>query len=180
MKKIIYSLLFLLVLVCGFVFANYEIKNDVSKKSTPKKLSVAEMKAELKKWEATPDGIMFKKWKTSPKGKEILADAAKISKQISDSTNMEAIVTSISLPPGSRIGFGVMVKINNTDYILNFGTENANEFKQLHSLKVNDIIVIKSHSVSYAPKYSYPIVACNYVEQDSKIIYKRLPRKNGC
>jgi len=50
----------------------------------------------------------------------------------------------------------------------------------LHSLKVNDKIIIRSHSVSWAPKYSYPIVSGDYVERDSKIIYKRAPRKGGC
>jgi hypothetical protein len=33
---------------------------------------------------------------------------------------MEAFVTSLSLPPGSRLGFGVMVRINGDDYILKF------------------------------------------------------------
>ena len=55
MKKVIYALILLLVVVSGLVvFANREIKNETSKKSTPKALSAAEMKAELKKWEATP------------------------------------------------------------------------------------------------------------------------------
>jgi hypothetical protein len=185
MKKIIYTLILSLVVVSGLVFANREIKNETSKKSIPKPpsgvpLSAAEMKAAKKKWEATPDGIMFKKWEASPEGKKVLDGAAKISNQISASTNMEAIVTSLSLPPGSRLGFGVMVRINGDDYILSFGLEESNEFQQLHSLKVNDKIVIRSHFVSHAPKYSYPIVAGDYVEQDSKIIYKRAPRKGGC
>jgi hypothetical protein len=100
----------------------------------------------------------------------------------SASTNMEAVVTSLSLPPGSR-GFGVMVRINGYDYILSFGRENSNEFQQLHSLKVNDKIMIRSHSVfsgSYTPNYSYAIVSGDYVERDGKIIYKRAPRKGGC
>jgi hypothetical protein len=180
MKKIFYTLILLLVVVSGLVFANHEIKNEISKKSIPKPPSAAERKAELKKWEATPDGIKFKKWEASPEGKKVLAVAAKISKQISASTNMEAVVTSLSLPPGSRLGFGVMVRINGDDYILSFGPEKSNEFQQLHSLKANDKIVIRSHFVSYAPKYSYPIVAGDYVERDSKIIYKRTPRKDGC
>ena len=142
MKKVIYALILPLVVVSGLVFANREIKNETSKKSAPKPLSAAEMKAERKKW------------------------------------YMEAVVTS--LPPGSRLGFGVMVRINGYDYILSFGRENYNEFQQLHSLKVDDKINIRSHSVSYAPKYSYPIVAGDYVERDSKIIYKRAPRKGGC
>ena len=180
MKKVIYALILPLVVVSGLVFANREMKNETSKKSTPKPLSAAERKAELKKWEATPDGIKYKKWEASPEGKKVLAGAAKIRKHISAFTNMEAVVTSLSLPPGSRLGFGVMVRINGDDYILSFGMENSNEFQQLHSLKVNDKIIIRSRSVSHAPKYSYPIVSGDYVERDSKIIYKRAPRKGGC
>jgi len=188
MKKIIYTLIFPLVVVSGLVFANREIKNETSKKSIPKPLSAAERKAVLEKWEATPDGIMYKKWEASPTGKKVYAGAAKISKSIWDYTNMAGVVTSLSLPRGSRLGFGVMVRINGDDYILAFGPEKSdknilnfnNEFEQLHSLKVNDKIIIRSHNVSYAPKYSYPIVAGDYVERDSKIIYKRVPRKGGC
>jgi hypothetical protein len=81
-----------------------------------------------------------------------------------------------------------MVRINGDDFILAFGPEKSgkntlnfkNEFEQLHTLKVNDKIIIKSHGVSYAPKYAYPIIAGDYVEKDGKIIYKRTPRKGGC
>jgi hypothetical protein len=188
MKKIIYALILPLAVVSGVVFANREIKNETSKKSIPRPLSVAEGKAARKKWEATPDGIMYKKWQASPAGKKVYAGEAKIRKSIRDYTNMEGVVTSLSLPPGSRLGFGVMVRINDVDYILSFGPEKSDknflnfndEFHQLHSLKVNDKIIIKSHSVSHAPKYSYPIVSGDYVERDSKIIYKRAPRKGGC
>ena len=198
MKKIIYLLIVSLVVVSGLVlsFAPFAygsgaycgIKNETSKKSIAKPLSAAERKAALKKWEATPDGVMYKKWEASPAGKKVHAGATKISKSIRDYTNMEGIVTSLSLPPGSRLGFGVMVRINGDDYILAFGSEKSgknflnfnNEFEQLHSLKVNDKIIIRSHSVSNAPKYSYPIIAGDYVERDSKIIYKRAPRKGGC
>ena len=179
MKKVIYALILPLVVVSGLVFANREIKNESSKKSTPKPLSAAEMKAEREKWEATPDGIMYKKWEASPAGKKVYAAEAKIRKHISASTNMEAVVTSLSLPPGSRLGFGVMVRINGDDYILSFGNLN-NEFQQLHSLKVNDKIIIKSHHISQAPKYSYPIISGDYVELDSITIYKRTPSKGGC
>ena len=180
MKKVTYALILLLVVVSGLVFANREIKNETSKKTTPKPLSAAEMKAGREVWEATPPGIMYKKWEASPAGKKVYAGEAKIRKNIKDSTNMEAVVTSLSLPPGSRLGFGVMVKINDDDYILSFGLETSNEFQQLHSLKVNDKLIIRSHFVSHAPKYSYPIVSGDYVERDSKIIYKRAPRKGGC
>lgn len=181
MKNVIYALVLLLVVVTGgLVYANREIKNVTSEKSIPKPLSAAEREAARKKWEATPDGIMFKKWEASPAGKKVYAAEAKIMKSIRDSTDMEGVVTSLSLPPGSRLGFGVMVKIKDDDYILSFGPENSDEFQQLHSLKVSDTIIIRSHFVSHAPKYSYPIVSGDYVERDSKIIYKRVPRKDGC
>ena len=179
MKKIIYTLILPLVVVSGLVFANLEIKNEPSKKSTPKPLSTVEMKAELKKWEATPDGIKFKEWEASPAGKKVYAAEAKIRKHIKDSTNMEAVVTSLSLPPGSRLGFGVMVRIDGVDYIVNFETEKG-QLEPLHSLKVNDRIIIKSRYVSHAPKYAYPIVSGDYVERNSKVIFKRIPRKGGC
>ncbi|HEY1202758.1 MAG TPA: hypothetical protein VGE79_17340, partial [Niastella sp.] len=108
-----------------------------------------------------------------------LAGAAKIRRYIYTSTTMEAIVTSLSLPPGSRLGFGVMARIDGVDYILRFDTEKS-QLEQLHSLKVNDKIIIRSHGVSYAPKYAYPIVSGEYVERDGKIIYKHAPRKGGC
>lgn len=180
MKKVIYLLILLLVVLSGLVFANREMKNETTKKSTQKPLSAAEMKAKRERWEASPDGIKYKEWEASPAGKKVYAAEAKIREHIKDSTNMEAVVSSLSLPRGSRLGFGVMVRINGDDYILSFGTEESNEFQQLHSLKVNDKIIIRSHSVSHAPKYSYPIVSGDYVERDSKIIYKRAPRKRGC
>lgn len=179
MKKVIYALILPLVVVSGLVFANREIKNETSKRSTPKPLSAAEREAELKKWEATPDGVKFKKWEASPAGKKVHAGAAKIREHISAFTNMEAVITSLSLPPGSRLGFGVMARINGVDYIVKFEPEKS-QLEQLHSLKVNDKIIIRSHNVSYAPKYSYPIVSGEYVERDRKVIFKRVPRKGGC
>lgn len=179
MKKVIYALMLPLVVVSGLVFANRETKNETSKKSIPKPLTAAEMKAGREKWEATPDGIKYKLWEASPAGKKVYAAEAKIRKHISAFTNMEAVVTSLSLPPGSRLGFGVMARIDGVDYIVKFEPEKS-QLEQLHSLKVNDKIIIRSHSVSHAPKYSYPIVSCEYVERDSKVIYKRAPRKGGC
>lgn len=180
MKKAIYALLLLLVVVSGLVFAKSENKKEPAKKLPPKPLTAAEIKAEREKWEATPAGINFSKWKASPEGKKVLAGAARLRNQVRDSSNIEAVVTSLSLPPGSRLGFGVMIKIDGEDYILNFRLEKQSELKQLQSLKVNDKIMIRSRFVSYAPKYTYAIVTGDYVERNNKIIYKRVPRKGGC
>lgn len=180
MKKIIYTPILLLVVVGGLVFANREIKNETPKKATSKPPTAAEIKAARKQWEASPDGIMYKKWEESPAGKKVYASEAKIRKSLREFTNMEAVITSLSLPAGSRVGFGVMASINGEDFILSFGPLKTNEFQQLHSLKVNDKIIVKSHFVSHAPKYTYPIVSGDYVERDNKIIYNRPPRKGGC
>jgi hypothetical protein len=181
MKKVIYALIILLVVVSGLVFANRETKKDTVKKSPQKQPAAADQQAAMKQWEATPDGIHFNKWKTSAKGKKVLAGAEKLDPYIKDSSKMEAVITSLSLPPGSRLGFGIMAQIEGVDYILSFGLESAaKEFELLRGLKVNDKIMIRSNGVSYAPKYAYPIVAGDYVERDGKMMYKSAPRKGGC
>lgn len=177
MKKAIYALFLPLVVVSGLVFANRKINDETAKQSKP--LSAAEKEAEVKKWEATPEGINYKKWQASPEGKKVLDEAARLRKHTSAFTNMEAVVTSLSLPPGSRIGFGIMARIEGVDYILQFEPEKS-QLEQLRSLKVNDKIIIKSHRVSHAPKYSFSIVSCEYAERDNKVLFKRVPRKGGC
>lgn len=179
MKKIIYVLTLLLVVVSGLVFANREIKNETSEKPISKSLSAAERKAALKQWEATPAGRMYKKWEASPAGKKVQVAEAKIGKNIKYYINMEGVVTSLSLPPGSRLGFGVMVRINGDDYIVKFEPEKS-QLEQLHSLKVNDKVIIKSHNVSHAPKYSYPIISGEYLEWNGKVIFQHVLRKGGC
>ena len=177
MKKGIYALILSLVVVSGLVFANREIKNEGSKKSSPKPLTDAEKRAARLQWEASPGGIKYKTWEASPEGKKVYSGVENISKYVREYTNMEAVVTSLSLPPGSLLGFGVMARINGDDYILRFD----DGLQQLRSLKVNDKIIIKSHYISVAPKYAYPIVSGDYAERDGKIIYKRpLPPKGGC
>lgn len=180
MKKIICTLILPLAIASGLAFANHEIKNENFKKTSPKPRAVADMKIENKKWEASPDGIKFKKWQASPEGIKVLDNVAKIENQIKNFANMEAVVTSLYLPIGAQLGFGVMVRINREDYILSFGLENSNEFQQLHGLQVNDKITIRSHSIMYAPKFSYPIVSGDYLERDGKIMYKRIRRQGGC
>ncbi len=169
MKKAVYLLLAPVLLIAVLAFTN----------SSPKSKGVTEKNAALKKWEASPEGISFKKWEASPAGKKVYASEAKIRKSINAFSNMEGVVTSLSLPQGARLGYGMMVKMNGEDFILAFGIESNNEFKQLKALKVNDKIIIKSRGVSHAPKYAFPIVAGDYIERDQKIVYKRPPNK-GC
>ncbi len=188
MKKIIFALTLPLLVASGVVFATLEFGNETSNKSIQKPLSIDQRNAERKKWEATPAGVIFKKWEVSPAGKKVYAAEAKINKSIRNNTDMEGVVTSLSLPKGAKVGFGVMVRINSDDYILSFGIETPgknimnfkSEFDLLRTLKVNDKIIIKSQHVSHAPKYAYPIITGNYVEREGQIVYKRSPRKGGC
>ena len=168
MKKATFALVLSLLVLSALAFTNGVIGNDPS------------AKAAMKKWEATPEGIAFKKWEASTAGKKVYASEAKIRKSLREFTNLDAVVTSLSLPVGSRLGFGMMVKMNDEDYILSFGPDLNNEFGNLHSLKVGNKIIIRSHNVSHAPKYAYPIVAGDYIEQGGKVLYKRIPKKGGC
>lgn len=179
MKKVIFALMLPLIVISGLVFANRETKNESTKKQFQKPLSAAEKTAAMKKWEATPDGIKFKQWEVSSRGKKVYTAEEKIWKHLTDNSNMEAVVTSLSLPPGSRLGSGVMVRINGDDYIVTFDATES-QLSQLQSLKINDRILIKSRYVSHAPKYAYPIISCGSLEKDSKVIFKRVPRKGGC
>lgn len=177
MKKNIYVLILPLVVVSGLVFANREIKNET------KPLSTAERKARLvddrKKWEASPDGIKFKEWELSPEGKKVHASHDKIRKHLKDFSNMEAVVTSVTFQRANAKSAGpkwLIVKINGEEYMMQFSLK---DFQQLNNLKVNDKIMVKSHSAGYSPNHPYLIVSGDYIEQNNKILFKRDFSKNN-
>lgn len=191
MKKVIYALILPLVVVGGLALANDEINNETSKKPSPKELEKA-ARENRKKWEASPFGINYRKWEASPEGKKVRNSANKIRKHIIDFTPMEAVVTSLSRPAGSPGDFGVVVRINNEHYLLNFNIEKFtrivpwliivpwnSEFQQLRSLKVNDKIIIRSHGTGSTTNFPYLNILGDYVERNGEIIYKR-PVGKGC
>lgn len=166
-----------LVVVSGLVFANREIK------PSPKPLSIAERKARMvddrKKWEASPDGIKFKEWEVSPEGKKVHASHDKIRKHLKDFSNMEAVVTSVTFQRANAKSAGpkwLIVKINGEEYMMQFSLK---DFQQLNNLKVNDKIMVKSHSAGYSPNHPYLIVSGDYIEQNNKILFKRDFSKNN-
>ncbi|MDQ0967896.1 hypothetical protein QFZ20_003299 [Flavobacterium sp. W4I14] len=179
MKKTIYVLILPLVVVSGLVFANREIK------PSPKPLSIAERKARIvddrKKWEASPDGIRYKEWELSPEGKKVHASHDKIRKYLKDFSNMDAVVTSVTFQRANAKSSGpkwLIVRINGEAYMMQFTLK---EFQQLNGLKVNDKIMVKSHSAGYSPNHPYLIVSGDYIEQNNKVLFKRdFSKNNGC
>jgi hypothetical protein len=180
MNKNIYLLVLPLIVVSGLVFANREIKNEA--KSSAKPLVIADGKANLdarKQWEATPDGIRYKQWEVSPEGKKVHASHDKIKKYIKDSTNMEAVVTSVTFQrSGKSSGIKwLIVRINGEDYMMQFTPK---EFQQLNTLKVNDKIILRSRSAGYSPNHPYLIISGDYIEHNKKILFKRDFSKGRC
>lgn len=188
MKKIIYIFVIALLVAGGWVYANRNEAAETTVQSVSKPISESERKAAIKEWEATPEGAKFRNWEASPAGRRVRTSAIKVMKSITDFSNMEAVVTSITLPKGARLGYGFMVNIKGETYIVSFGPEilgkNNPEGKialeKLRALKVNDKIILKSHNISQAPKYAYPIVAGDYIEHKGEILYKRISRQGGC
>lgn len=98
--------------VSEIVFANQQNKNEPFKNSVQKPLSAAETKSERKRRETTLGGIRYKKWQAFLAGQKVPASAAKRKKPTQAFTHIEAIIISLSLPPGSCLGFGLMVRIH--------------------------------------------------------------------
>jgi hypothetical protein len=191
MKKTIYFLILPLVVVIGLVFsfapfaygsgANREIKNET--KPSPKQLSIADRKADLderKKWEASPDGIMYKEWEVAPEGKKVHVSHDKIKKYIKAFADMEAVVTSLTFQRnGKSSGIKwLIVRINGEEYMMQFIPK---EFEQLKSLKVNDKIIVRSRSAGLSPNHPYLIISGDYIARNNKILFKRdFSKNNGC
>jgi len=190
MKKNIYVLILPLVVVSVLVFsfgqfanasaANRGTKNET--KPSPKPLSIVDSKARMadgrKKWEASPDGIKYKEWKISPEGKKVHASYDKIRKNIKTFTNMEAVVTSVTFKRDGKSSAikWLIVRINGEEYMMQFIPK---DFEQLKSLKVNDKIIVRSRSAGFSPNHPYLIISGDYIEHNSKMLFKRDFNKNN-
>ncbi|GAB3937672.1 hypothetical protein [Mucilaginibacter myungsuensis] len=176
MKKVVYALVCSLVVLSGLVFADHE-----TKKETPKKpATVVDQKAAAearKKWENSPDGVRFKKWKDSPEGMRILASGAKVRGDIKAFTGMEATITALAVSPPARVP-GFLVTIGDETYILDL--HSYKERQNVKDLKVNDKVTIKSHGGAYSPKHPHYIISAERIEQNGKLIFKRVLPKGGC
>lgn len=182
MKKTIYFLILPLVVVIGLVVTSCEIKTET--KPSPKPLSIADKKANLeqrKKWEASPDGIMYKEWEVSPEGKKVHASHDKIKKYIKEFSPMEAVVTSVTFQRENAKSSSpkwLIVTIKDEEYMMQYSSK---EFEPLKNLKVNDKIIIRSHSAGYSHNHPYLVLSGDYIEQNNKILFKRdFSKNNGC
>ncbi len=179
MKKNIFALLLVLVVVSGVVVANKFNKKEPAKKAIQKPLSAEEMKAARKKWEATPDGIEYKKWEASPEGKKIDTSYEKIKKHFKVFSDMEAVVTSVTFQREnvqSTSPKWLIVEIEGETYMMQFIPK---EFEQLKSLKVNDKIIIRSRSAGFSNNHPYLILSGDYIAKDNKVLFKRVFNKNN-
>jgi hypothetical protein len=180
MTKIQRTLILTLLSLSGLYLIQNASKNKIPLDYSTKQNESVPKNLARKKWEATPAGIEFNNWKVSSDGRKVYRSESNIRSSIQGFTNMNAVITSLSLPRGARLGYGMMVNIHGDDFILSFGPELKNEFHDLRKLSVGQKIVIKSHHVSHAPKYSFPIISAEYIEFNSKILYNRSTNLSGC
>ena len=179
MKKNIFALLLVLVVVSGVVVANRFNKKEPAKKAIQKPLSAEEMKAARKKWEATPDGIAYKKWENAPEGKKVNASYEKVKKHFKDFRDMEAVVTSVTFQRENAQSGGpkwLIVEIEDETYMMQFIPK---EFEQLKSLKVNDKILVRSRNAGFSHNHPYLILSGDYIAKDNKVLFKRVFNKNN-
>ncbi len=186
MKKIITVFIITIVIISSQLFTNCEEKKETTNvsKTAPKPLTEAQQKANQEaraKWEASPDGIQYKKWQNSPEGKKIKVSHDNIRKQLEEFTTMEAVVTSVTFERDGAKGKGpkwLLVQIEGETYMMQFVPK---EFEQLKNLQVNDIISLKSRSAGYSNNHPYLIITGDYIAKDNKVLFKRdLSKNNRC
>jgi hypothetical protein len=183
MKKIITVFIITVVIISSQLFTNCEEKKEtvIASMSEPKPLTEAQQKANQEakaKWEASPDGIEYKKWQNSPEGKKVKASHDKIRKQLQEFTTMEAVVTSVTFEREGAKGKSpkwLLVQIEGETYMMQFVPK---EFEQLKSLQVNDKISLKSRSAGYSNNHPYLIITGDYIAKDNKVLFKRDLNKN--
>lgn len=179
MKKILFTLFLVAVVVSSVVVANNDTKKEPSKKAIQKPLTAEEMKAARKKWEATPDGIAYKKWENAPEGKKVNASYEKVKKHFKDFSDMEAVITSVTFQRENAQSGGpkwLIVEIEGETYMMQFIPK---EFEPLKSLKVNDKIIVRSRSAGFSHNHPYLILSSDYIAKDNKILFKRDFSKNN-
>ena len=185
-KKIVTALTIVLFVISSQLFTNCEEKKETTtvSKTAPQPLTEAQQKANREaraKWEASPDGIEYKKWQNSPEGKKIKASHDNIRKQLQDFTTMEAVVTSVTFEREGAKGKGpkwLLVQIEGETYMMQFVSK---EFELLKSLQVNDKISLKSRSAGYSNNHPYLIIRGDYIAKDNKVLFKRdLSKNNRC
>lgn len=174
------------VIISSQLFTSCEEKKETTNvsKPEPQPLTEAQQKANRKakaKWEASPNGIQYKKWQNSPEGKKVKSSHDKIREQLQEFTTMEAVVTSVTFEREEAKGKGpkwLLVQIEGETYMMQFVPK---EFEQFKNLQVNDKISLKSRSAGYSNNHPYLIIRGDYIAKDNKVLFKRdLSKNNRC
>lgn len=181
MIKLINVIIFGLALISMPLFANSNYKILLIEKTNPKSESVNEKNTPLKKWEASSDGIQYKKWKTSTEGKKVQGSYEKIKKNIQSFSPMNAKVISVTYQrPNSKVSGPkwIIVQIQGEQYMMQYVLK---DFVKLKSIKINDKIIVKSHSAGLSPNHPYLILSGDYIAKNNTVLFKRdLNKNNRC
>ncbi len=181
MIKLINVIIFGLALISMPLFANSNYKILLIEKTNPKSESVNEKNTTLKKWEASSDGIQYKKWKTSTEGKKVQGSYEKIKKNILSFSPMNAKVISVTYQrPNSKVSGSkwLIVQIQGEQYMMQYVLK---DFVKLKSIKINDKIIVKSHSAGLSPNHPYLILSGDYIAKNNTVLFKRdLNKNNRC
>ena len=93
---------------------------------------------------------------------------------------MQAIITSVTFQRENAASGPkwLIVKISGEEYMMQFSPK---EFQNLSTLKVDDKIIVRSHSAGHSPNHPYLILSGDYIEQNGKVLFKRVfNNKNKC
>jgi hypothetical protein len=93
---------------------------------------------------------------------------------------MEAVITSVTFQRENAKASGpkwLIVTINDETYMMQFS---LSEFESLRNLKVNDKIMVRSHSAGTSANHPYLVLSGDYIAQNNKVLFKRVFNKNGC
>lgn len=165
MIKLIYKLVIALVMVCSPAFSNT--------KNNPQAKPGIHKKTALEKWEASPDGIQYKKWQNSPAGQKVQNSYTKIKNAIKTFAPMEAVVTSVTYQRPNTKAKGpkwLIIQIDNEQYMMQYMPK---DFDKLKNLKVNDKITVKSRSAGLSPNHPYLILSGDYISKNNTVLFKR-------
>ena len=94
---------------------------------------------------------------------------------------MNAKVISVTYQrPNSKVSGPkwLIVQIQGEQYMMQYVLK---DFVKLKSIKINDKIIVKSHSAGLSPNHPYLILSGDYIAKNNTVLFKRdLNKNNRC